>query len=330
MRNPAERSGIISLEDRRRQAGAYKLYTISELLSLEDDPNQWIIPNMIPRGKGKVVIYGHGGQGKSTIIDDMAVAVASGGLVIHQFPVYCPGRVLLLSTEGNKFTNRNRLAAMLRSRALHPSKVDLLFGDKAIKLQDARGRDLFHQIVERLRPLVIVLDPYRAFFSGDENSTRDTNAFTDALDEIQDICGSTVVIVHHSRKDGEIRGNVALYDWADVVMALDRVKQQQLAGVPDPVDVIRIEAKKVRDGQEGPLFCAVPFFDKELGITTFGWFDGTPRDVARVWLMLAVYRFLQGTQQAFTQTEIQQQFRVGAERAREALQALAAGGFAAC
>jgi len=320
---------VVPLARRRARQDGYRLYTLEDLIALEDDPLRWIIPNMLPKDKGKVVVYGFGGDYKSTLMFDIAVAVASGGLALHQFPVYRQGRVVAICTEGNKYTNGARLAAMLRARNLHPGKVDLLFGDRPLKLHDARGRQVLADIVTKLRPLLLLLDPYRAFFAGDENSTKETNQFTDAVDEIQDICGTTVIIVHHARKDGQLRGNLGLYNWADMVLHFQVARKQKLAGVPEPKDIVKVTAEKARDGEEGDLFCAIPFFDKALGITTFAWYDGSPRDAARVHLMLAIYRLLVEANVPLTTFDIQQVLRTGAERCNEALAALAAGGFVA-
>ena len=78
--------GSVSDKDCDSMNESYRLYTVKDLLELKDDPRRWIVPNMLPR-VGRTFAYGRGGHYKSTILFDLAVAVASGSKLCEQFPV---------------------------------------------------------------------------------------------------------------------------------------------------------------------------------------------------------------------------------------------------
>ena len=64
----------------------HKVFSVAELLALQDTPDKWIVPHMIPRS-GRTLVFGTGGAYKSTIVFDLCVAIAAQGQLLRQFPV---------------------------------------------------------------------------------------------------------------------------------------------------------------------------------------------------------------------------------------------------
>ena len=310
-----------------RKGREYKVYSVEDLLALDENEGRWVIKDMIP-WPGRVVIYGHGGANKSTMMFDASVAVASGGMLLNHWPVSKTGPVLIITTEGSKLAFADRVKALLRTRDIHPSRVQLYYAPKRIPVHEPAGYKLLLNICQRLQPVMVVLDPFVSFFSGDENSTKDVAHFVNCLDDLIADYPCTVVVIHHSRRDGEIRGSTVIWGWCDAAIELIKKDGVKMVGVPKPVTTMKAVAKKQRDGREGTLFTAVPFRDEELGMLSFGIYDGVdPRGVAKVWLMMAIYKVLKNSGQCFVQNDLTKYFKVGAARIQDALMSLKQGGF---
>jgi len=309
-----------------RRSEPYRLYSVKELLQLEDDPQCWIVRNMIPR-IGRTFVYGRGGEYKSTILFDLAVAVGSGGRLLDQYPIQTWGPVLLFSTEASIFRNRDRVFSFIRSRNIHPSSVQLHYGQQAIRLDQPEGVQLLERMIEAIRPALVILDPFRSFFRGEENSSTEVGAMTDHLDTLIEKHNISVVIIHHANKTGDLRGSSVIQGWADSVLKFVAKKQKQLPGLTKKVDVLTIFGEKQRFGSEGKVFSVVPVINEELGMTTFGIYDDEDYSgVVLAQLKHAVLEYLRKAGRPATKTELTKIFRVGNDRMRDALAWLKAGG----
>lgn len=306
-----------------KQQVQYPIYSVRDLLEVEDDPNIWIVRNMIPKG-GRVVAYGHGGQYKSAICFDLAVSVACGGHLLEQVPIEAYGPTLVLSTEGSVQTMRRRFLAHMRSRNTPPESVQLYFGRKPLKLDTSQDRQVFGGLIQQLRPILVIIDPYVHFMKGDENDTVAVKALAEELNIIVEDFKTTVVVIHHARRDGEMRGSTVLFDWADAVLQFKAKKRQQISGLQGFYDIITVEAEKQRDGAGGPVFSAVPFINEKLGMITFGVYNGMDAKMVIVAQMKQeVLKYLKSTRAVVSRSRLCEEFKTGREKMDIALAWLA-------
>jgi hypothetical protein len=309
--------GKESMAHRRRKG--YTLYSVKDLLEIEPDPNLWIVRNVIPK-LGRVLAFGRGGAYKSTLFFDLAVAVASSGQLMEQIPICTAGTSIVLSTEGSVYSTRARLLSHMRSRNVVPDSVNLFFGRQPLHLDIDRERDIFERIIKQHRPLLVVIDPYVSFFSGDENDTVAVKEFVNILDYFIDEYKFTVVVIHHANKLGEIRGSTVIQGWSDAVLRFASNKKTQVPGLPEPVNVLTVHADKQRDGPDGKVFSAVPFINEELGMVTFGIFNQMDsKMVLAAHLKQQALQLLrqlsrQDPSNGLTRYELQQALKVGADR----------------
>lgn len=93
--------------------------------------------------------------------------------------------------------------------------------------------------------VLIVFDTLARVMAGeDENSTEAMMHFVEQrAGAIQRATGAAVLVVHHSGKNGNIRGSSALYAAAECVLRVERDGRART-----------LIAEKVKDGEEGPLF----------------------------------------------------------------------------
>lgn len=321
-------SQVIAETKKKQEDNSYPLYTLEDMMKLKDDPNRWIIPHMIPRA-GRTLVYGIGGGFKTSILMDLAIAIASAGKLMEQINVERPGPVLMFSTEGDIYANKDRLLYYLKARNLHPKNVQLHYGQRRFRVDRPEGVALLEQMILAIRPIFIMLDPYISFFSGNENSTEDANKFTEGLDTLIQKYRVSVAVIHHANKMGAIRGSTVLHSWADSVLKFSTNKGVELPGIPNrPVDIVTVEGEKQRNGKEGKLFSAVPFIDEELQMTTFALFkDAKGTDVIVTYLRQAIYKYLKAAHGfGFLKRDLCNAFSVGNEKVTAALAPLLSSG----
>jgi hypothetical protein len=255
------------------QLKRHKIYSVTDLLGLEDSADRWIVPQMIPRA-GRSLIYGEGGHYKSAIVFDLCVAVASEGLLFNQLPVQLHGPVLLNTTEGSLFDNKDRLLQHIRAHGLHPSNMQLHICQQPFVLDDILDVQELEHVLAELKPVLTVLDPLDSFFSGDENSAKETKSLRRILDRLIDQYHTSVILIHHKGKaDNGPRGSTAWTGWADSVLSVVRA-DKPIPGVKDALPVVTVESTKQRNGKRGRVFSAVPFIDEVLNEIRFAYYDG--------------------------------------------------------
>jgi len=302
-----------------RKNDEYHLYTVTELLELQDDQSRWIVPHMIPR-VGRTFVYGRGGEYKSAILFDLCIAVASAGQMLEQFPIQGYGPVILMSTESSIFENRLRLLAHMRSRNLNPEIVKLRYGQSRLKLDKKEGFEKLAAMVDEVQPIMLVLDPYISFMSGAENNANEVAQFTDGLDWLIEKYNLSVVVIHHANKSGELRGSSAIQGWCDALLKFESDRDVKLPTFPHPVRVVHVKGEKQRNGREGLLFSAVPMHNEAAGLITFGIYaDAEGSGVVIAYLKQEIYHLLRDTGAVLTKTDIVNHFACSPDKVDAAL-----------
>jgi len=312
------------------QRPRHQIYSVRDLLALKDDPDRWIVENMIPTS-GRTLVFGQGGTFKSTIIFDLCVAIASEGLLLRQFSVNKYGPVLLNSTEGSIFDNRDRILTHARAHGINPADMPLYFCQQPFCLDDAVDIELLEGYIKQLKPIMVVLDPLDSFFSGDENSSKETKLLRRAIDMLIDKYRVSFILIHHESKNTKggstPRGSTAWYGWADAVLHV-KVEHKKV-GLPEKMKVVSVESQKQRNGKSGHIFSGVPFIDEQLKQMTFNFYDGTDASgIALTYWKQQCYKVLCGSLVPMTNTMIAEQLSIKAEKISGALSALQADGIA--
>jgi hypothetical protein len=283
---------------------------------------------MIPR-VGKTLIYGDGGSYKTTVIYDLCVAVASGGLLLNQFPVHKYGPVLINSTEDSIPENKHRLMRIWRSHKVNPGNMPLWFCHEPFMLDEQQDLNELDANLAEKRPLILMLDPLDNFFSGDENSARETKPFRRALNHFVSKYELSAIIIHHSAKDKPTpRGSSSLYGWADAVIHVKAHKKK--IGLAEPVNIATVTSNKQRNGPNGKVFSVAPIFDDSRNTVHFAFYDGKDtRGVVLECIKSLAYKALVTYGQPMTGTMIANAIGLRVDKIGEALDSLAAEGYIA-
>ena len=167
---------------------------------------------------------------KSFLALDLAVAVAGGVPSLRFFPVVRPGRVLLYAAEDALHIVRRRLEGISSAAGVALADLDIqVITAPSVRLDlDADRRNLA-QTVDRLRPRLLILDPFVRLHRVDENASGEVAPLLAYLRELQRRFGSAVLVVHHAKKGAgnaragqALRGSSEFHAWGDSNLYLRR------------------------------------------------------------------------------------------------------------
>lgn len=167
---------------------------------------------------------------KSFLALDLAVAVATGTLCLRRFPVPRPGRVLLYAAEDALHIVRRRLDGICAAAAMSIADLDVqVITAPSLRLDLDADRASLDETVARLKPRLLVLDPFVRLHRIDENNSGEVAPLLAFLRELQRRHAIAVAVVHHARKGaGNIRAGQALrgssefHAWGDSNLYLRR------------------------------------------------------------------------------------------------------------
>lgn len=167
---------------------------------------------------------------KSFLALDLAVAVASGAPCVRRFAVARAGRVLLFAAEDALHVVRQRLAGIARAAGHDLTDLDIhVITAPSVRLDVERDRDALTATVDKLRPRLLVLDPFVRLHRIDENLSGEVAPLLAYLRELQRRFHVAVMLVHHARKGGAkmrggqaLRGSSEFHAWGDSNLYLRR------------------------------------------------------------------------------------------------------------
>lgn len=167
---------------------------------------------------------------KSFLALDLAVAVASGAPCMRRFAVARTGRVLLFAAEDALHVVRRRLAGIAQAAGRDLAELDIqVITAPSVRLDLERDRAALSDTVDKLRPRLLVLDPFVRLHRVDENNSGEVAPLLAYLRELQRRYHVAVVLVHHARKGGAkmragqaLRGSSEFHAWGDSNLYLRR------------------------------------------------------------------------------------------------------------
>lgn len=205
--------------------------TLAAILATDFPPMHWAIPELLP--EGCILLGGRPKAGKSLLVLNIALAVATGGIALNHYPVE-PGDVLYYDLEGNPRRLQKRANQMLPviGKGILPSRFTVRFNAPAIGQgleEDIRAWRATHpearlviiDILARVRPSAQSRSPYQ-----------DDYKIIAALQTLATTLGITILIVVHTRKASaddpfdEFNATNGLLGAADGGMILRRTRKK--------------------------------------------------------------------------------------------------------
>lgn len=155
-----------------------------------------------------------------------------------------PLKILIIENEGAAGLFHRQIGIMLHaegfmddaSRKLANENI-LIWGDGGysdLKFDDQKKRDLVRAGVDKWKPDIVFVEPFRSLWAGEENSSTEMSAVVDALIGIATEFECGAVIAHHQKKGGgegegyermsDARGSSVLEGAVTIMENFDSVK----------------------------------------------------------------------------------------------------------
>jgi hypothetical protein len=233
----------------------WTIYTAAELLAMEFPPLQWVVESLLPAGL--TLFSGRGKDGKSMLVWNLCLAVASGGLALGRYGVL-QGDVLYLDLEDGGRRAQERLKHVMQGLPAdgpRPTSLDIVPMDAALV-----GQGLEAQLTGWLdahpnaRLIAIdILEKIRPKRQRGGSVYEDDYAALTTLQRLAQDRNVAIIVVHHSNKSkyedfrDSSSGSMGLIGVCDSFWGLSRV-----AGKPDAV--LKITGREVEEQELALLF----------------------------------------------------------------------------
>ena len=223
-------------------------------------PIQWLVKNWV-QDKALIMVHGQSGGGKTFVVLDWCLRMASG------LSDWCghkvkSGGVVYLAGEGHHGL-KGRIAAWKHKHDAGSLKMWL--SKDGCDLNTAQG---YMRVIEQVKslpepPRLIVVDTLHRFLQGDENSAQDAKTMLDACNGLMQEFDCSVILVHHTGVSGDAqhraRGSSAWRGALDIEISITPASENA------PIEVSQ---KKSKDAE-----LAQPVYLQLETVEIPGWFD---------------------------------------------------------
>lgn len=213
---------------KRKESGpsdtsGFDIVSVGALLDEPEDAADWLVDDLMPWA-GLVFVAGKPKGGKSTLVRNLAVAVARGDEFLGRD--CCQGRVIYLGLEEKRSEVRRHF------RQLGATSEDPVYVHVATAPKDALAALV--RLVRELKPVLVIIDPLLRF-----TRVRDEKAYAELSNALEGVMQAArehnccIVATHHSPKaqGGEaidsLLGSTALSGAPDTVMVVRRREQER-------------------------------------------------------------------------------------------------------
>lgn len=220
-------------------------------LSKSDEGARWLIePLWLAQGVG--LVGGAPKSCKSWLGLEMATSLATQTPCLGAYEPKTSGPVLIYMAEDAQHMVRQRLEALCRHRSLPLSALNVyVITADQLRLDTPDDQRRLEACVDRLRPVMVLLDPLVRMHRIDENRADEVSVLLAFLRCLQRRYETAVVLVHHTRKNGSasqpgqaLRGSGDLHAFGDSNLYLRRARdrlvltfEHRAAKAPDPVEL---------------------------------------------------------------------------------------------
>jgi hypothetical protein len=175
------------------------------LAETDPGPTPFLVEGLIVENAIAVVV-GPPKLGKTWLLLDLAIAVATGEKALGRFTVPQAGPVLIVLEESGRAALHRRLDKMVRGRALAPESLGEFFfaANRRVRLNDDAWRKRLLEVASARPWRLIAFDPFARVKGAEveENSQREIGPVLDFLRELRDASSAAVAYVHHTPHDG--------------------------------------------------------------------------------------------------------------------------------
>lgn len=202
----------------------YRPLTLSELAALKLPEPVWVVDDLLPAGS-LTLFAGREKGGKSLLAADLTASVAGGEPVLDK--AVRAGSTVLVPAEENLRDVWLRLQRRLggdTDRPLHVLPVNR-GEDDLLDLANPAALHALRDLILRLEPAVLVLDPFRELHRLSENDSDQMGPLLRPLRRLAHETDTAVVLIHHMSRAGSFRGSTVIRASCDQEWAFRRPEE---------------------------------------------------------------------------------------------------------
>lgn len=148
-------------------------------------------------------ITGSGKEGKSLFVKNLAIGLAT-GRSMYGLQITKPYKVLYLNGENSPRTMQMRFRLLrdfyaVDEKTARLMKRNFVFTDVRFSLNTSLNEIVFN--LDYIKPDIVVFDPLKNYFTGNEDRAEHMKLFFDALRDLIEQFNFSAIIVHHTGKN---------------------------------------------------------------------------------------------------------------------------------
>ncbi|MHB9044517.1 MAG: AAA family ATPase [Pirellulales bacterium] len=184
---------------------AHRLSVIpSGVFFATDYGQRYLVTNILVAGQ-PAILGGKSKVLKTSLALDLAISVGTGGRFLGEFQA-APGRVLVLSGESGEFTIQETARRICRAKGVEPADVDALWGFTLPRIALAEDLAILTDLISKHQVSLAIVDPaYLTMMRGTSglqaSNLFDTGPILLGLADVGVATGSTILLLHHARKN---------------------------------------------------------------------------------------------------------------------------------
>ncbi len=200
-------------------------------LSVEHPDNKWLVRSLLP-SSSCVFLIAEPKVGKSYAALDIALSVASGRKCFGSLLVEHTGDVAYVAAEDADWILGERLSGIARAKNCSTDdlkKVHIIGRSNGISLDDEESFAKLRASLLDIRPKLVVLDPLAQLLCRtNESNAKQMAQVLRGVRSLQTELDCTVLITHHTRKDGKgsinarSRGSSMVASWWDGCLLMEK------------------------------------------------------------------------------------------------------------
>lgn len=215
-----------------------------------EPPREFLVNPLFERGSISL-IYGPPGGGKTYSMLDCAICIALGEDWLN-FPT-TQTRVLIIDEESGRRRLNRRLREVMRARGVEDAAI-LYTTLEGFNLRDVRDHRHIEELIGESQAGFVLMDALVDFTPGaDENKAQEMAPLMNVLKHIVERTQVHVSMLHHSNKQGDIRGSISIPGVVDLVLSVERKPKSPR------VDFVSTKARDI----EPVMFGAAWAFDRD-------------------------------------------------------------------
>ena len=223
----------------------YETLSIRNIKALPD--TKYLVEGIVSENS-LLLIFGPPGCGKTFISLGMALSIAAGLPEWWGRKINKHGPVVLLSSEGVADL-KLRIMAWEKETGISVDDIPFYLIRQTINFMSGADIDKLMRTVQDITdrlgepPVLINVDTISRVLPGaDENLQKDMTLFISACDRVREVFGSTVSGVHHTSRNGNLRGSTVFDGAADAILSITREEGS---------DIGEMTAKKIKSAPDG-------------------------------------------------------------------------------